>query len=95
MLYLLDSITWEEIRQALIFDTPLKERRAIAMGVDPEPMVKMCGDCTRGRMPHEQMVWGLFKDDKLCHIVFDEETAYKFVEQMRGYERRAVRVGWK
>lgn len=95
MLYLLDSIVWDSIKSVLIFDSPLKDRRALANEINLEPMINMCSECTRGKMQHEQMVWGLFKDGKLCHIVFDEETADKFVEQMEGYERQAVRVGWK
>lgn len=95
MYLVIDSIEWEDIKHALIWDTPLKERRAVAQAIDPFAFLTLCNDCTQGKLPNEKMLWGLFKGDKLAHIVFDEDTADRFLESFKGYTKRQVRVGWK
>lgn len=94
MLYIFDSIVWEEIRKMLVEKTTLDERRKVALAIKPEPLVAFCSSCTRGKLENTVNAWGLFNDNKLIFTFLDEETARRASKILK-YELKPIRVGWK
>lgn len=96
MYLIIDNIEWDNIKDALILDLPLSTRRKVAQSIEPFPLVKFCFDCNKGQLKNHTTAWGLLKNNKLCHVVFDEETADKFIEAMgKEYFKRELNIGWK
>lgn len=95
--YVVDSLELENIRAALIENTPMKERRSVARSLNPKKLSDICKDCTVGKMPNELPCWGAFFNNSLVHVIFDEDSVerFKHSKAFKDMEVKKIRIGWR